>query len=120
MYFATTDVTQNFVTILASNDYQAVPLKLTETAKCGTPIKTDGGKAADGKGAIGILLYDVDITKNPNGAIVVDGIIDYDKAKTAAGDGLTAEVAALAKALPNIIFRNKDGKTYNGAVDAAE
>lgn len=109
--------------ILASNDYQAVPLKIGETGvvKAGTPIKNDGMKAADGKDAIGILLYDVDTARNPNGAVVVDGIINYDKCKANANTDLTATAEELAKALPNITFRDKDGKTYtSGGVAASE
>lgn len=120
MVFKNTDVGHSFNTILASNDYQGVPVTLTESLKAGTPIKNDGGKAADGKQAIGILLYDVDKDVNPNGTVVVDGIIDYDKAKASAGTtDLSATVDALCKELPNIVFRSQ-GKTYVGAIQATE
>lgn len=114
--------------ILASNDYQAVPLKIDEAStvvKAGTPITNDGKKAADGTNAIGILLYDVDTARNPNGAVVVDGIINYDKAKANANTDLTASAQDLAKALPNLVIRekvsDKDSKTYtSGGVQASE
>lgn len=98
--------------ILASNDYQAVPLALTETDKvlAGMPITKAGKAAPAGTGAIGILLYDVDPTKNPNAAIVVDGIIDWGKCK-AHNTSITATDAAIAKILPNITFR-ENGETY--------
>lgn len=119
MNFSSTTVGGPSVTILASNDYQAVPIAITEAelVKAGMPIKNTGKKAEDGSEAIGILLYDVDPTKNPNGAVVVDGVIDWDKAKTYSGASATAE--DMSKALPNIVFRDKitgtDTKTYAGA-----
>lgn len=102
------------IEILASNDYQAVPLALTESevVKGGMPITQAGKAAKDGSGAIGILLYDVDPNRNPNAAIVVDGIVDWGKCKKNSGATATAE--AMAKALPNITFR-EDGKTYGFA-----
>lgn len=118
MNFSSTTV-GGTVEILASNDYQAVPLAVTETelVKAGMPMKNDGKKAADGSEAIGILLYDVDPKVNPNGAVVVDGIIDWAKAKEHSKATATAE--DMAKALPNIVFRDKitdtDTKTYAGA-----
>lgn len=108
--------------ILASNEYQAVPLKLTDSGvvKAGTPIKNDGSKIAAGTDAIGILLYDVDTDRNPNGSVVVKGIINWDKCKDYAGEDANAEIADIAKALPNIVFRDKEGKTYVGGAAASE
>lgn len=121
MVFKTTDITSSIKTILASDTYQAVPITLTESLKAGTPIKNDGTKAADGKQAIGILLYDVDKDENPNGAVVVSGIVDFAKAKASADSDLTASSAEdLAAAIPNLIFRDKDGKTYTGTSKAQE
>ena len=104
------------IEILASNDYQAVPLKIDDAAevKAGMPIKNDGTKAEDGNGAIGILLYDVDPARNPNGAVVVDGIINWAKCKASVGESLSIEAEAISKLLPNITFRDADGKTYIG------
>lgn len=111
--------------ILASNDYQAVPIKLTANAKAGMPVKNTGETSADGSDAIGILLYDVDIASNPNGAVVVDGIIDWAKCKahnTETLDSLNA--SDIAKKLPNIVFRDgiatAESKTYVGGAAAAE
>lgn len=119
MYFDTKSVAGT-VEILASNDYQAVPLKLDETGKvlAGMPITNAGKKAPSGSGAIGILLYDVDCDRNPNSAIVVDGIIDWAKVKAHNSD-VTADVETIAAAMPNIVFRevggeDGDGKTYVG------
>lgn len=113
MVFSSTSVGGPSVTILASNDYQAVPITISgqEVVKAGMPIKQDGTKVEAGTEAIGILLYDVDPKVNPNGAVVVDGIIDWAKCKASVGDSLTATAADMSKALPNIVFRDDIPKT---------
>ena len=68
------------VEILASKDYQAIPIKVATpgsgtVVKAGTPLNSSG-ESTTGSGAVGILLYDVDTAINPNGAAVVQGIID--------------------------------------------
>lgn len=97
------------IEILASDDFQAIPIEVTETAlvKAGTPLTKAGKKALAGTGAAGYLRYDVDPTINPNGALVVDGIVDYAKAKTNAG--ITASLADLQAAIPNVILRDNTG-----------
>ena len=102
------------VEILASNDYQAIPIKVSETntvVKAGTPLTKAGLKALDGTGAVGILRHNVDTSVNPNGALVVDGIIDYKKIKEYAG--VTASAAGLHDAIPAIYFR-EDVKAQEG------
>ena len=97
--------------ILASKDYQSVPIKVADPSgvpglvKAGTPLTSEGA-ATTGSGAVGILLYDVDTSANPNGAIVVQGIIDAAKAQ--AHCGLTY-VSALYAALPGVVFRTNIG-----------
>lgn len=100
------------VEILASNDFQAIPAEIavaqgasSTVVKAGTPIDASG-LAVDSTDPVGILLYDVDTAVNPNGAVVVDGIIDATKA--AAHSGVTYDSALMA-ALPNIIFRTNIG-----------
>ena len=109
MQFSETSVASTF-TILASNDYQAIPIKVATpgsgtVVKAGTPL-TAAGASTTASGAIGILLYDVDTAKNPNGALLVDGIIDSTKAQAHSGvtygDGLPA-------AVPKITFRTNIG-----------
>lgn len=102
------------VEILASNDYQAVPIKVAvpgsgTVVKAGTPL-TAAGASTTGSGAVGILLYDVDTAVNPNGAAVVHGIIDATKAQTHSG---VTYVSALYSALPGVVFRTNIG--VNGA-----
>ena len=95
------------VEILASKDFQAIPVKVTGSAvlKAGTPV-TAAGASTTGANAAGILLYDVDPTKNPNGAAVVAGIIDATKAQAHSG---VTYVEALYTALPAITFRTNIG-----------
>lgn len=102
------------VEILASKDYQAIPVTVAGSSelKAGTPV-TAAGESTTGSGAIGILLYDVDPAKNPNGAAVVQGIIDSTKAQTNSG---VTYVSALYEALPGVIFRTNIG--VNGETGA--
>lgn len=100
------------VEILASKDFQAIPAKVTvatdaesTVVKAGTPI-TAQGASTTGSGAIGVLLYDVDTAVNPNGAAVVQGIIDATKAQAHSGVSYTD---ALYSALPGIVFRTNIG-----------
>lgn len=98
------------VEILASKDFQGIPIKVAtpETGtvvKAGTPL-TAAGVATTGSGAIGILLYDVDTAKNPNAAVVVQGIIDAAKAQSHSG---VTYVSALYEALPGVVFRTNIG-----------
>jgi len=100
--------------ILASNDYQAVPIKVatpsgegvtTTVVKAGTPL-TAAGASTTGANAVGVLLYDVDTAENPNGAAVVQGIINATKAQSHSG---VTYAAALYTALPGIVFRTNIG-----------
>jgi len=109
MKFAETSIAGG-VEILASNDYQAVPIKVatpsgegvtTTIVKAGTPL-TAAGASTTGANAVGVLLYDVDTAENPNGAAVVQGIIDATKAQAHSG---VTYASALYTALPGIVFR---------------
>lgn len=98
------------VEILASKDFQAIPIKVATpgsgtVVKAGTPL-TSAGASTTGSGAVGVLLYDVDTAENPNGAAVVQGIIDATKAQAHSG---VTYVDALYSALPGVIFRTNIG-----------
>ena len=114
MKFNTTSVGGG-VEILASKDFQAIPVTVAEpvggstVVKAGTPLTADGA-ATTGSGAIGVLLYDVDTAENPNGAAVVQGIIN---ATVAQEHSAVTYVSALYEALPGIVFRTNIG--VNGA-----
>lgn len=116
MKFSKTTIGES-VEILACKDFQSVPIKVATPGsgtlvKAGTPL-TDEGASTTGSGAVGILLYDVDTAENPNGAIVVQGIIDANKAQAHSG---VTYVSALYSALPGVIFRTNIG--VNGATGA--
>ena len=106
MKFAKTSYAGN-VEILASNDFQAIPIKVAgdSVVKAGTPL-TAAGASTTGANAVGILLYDVNPLANPNGAIVVQGIIDATKAQAHCS---VSYADALYAALPGIIFRTNTG-----------
>lgn len=111
MIFDTTTVAGT-VEILASKDFQAIPVKVTvdtdaasTVVKAGAPIDASGA-ATTGAGAVGVLLYDVDTAVNPNGAAVVQGIIDATKAQAHSGVTYTD---ALYSALPGVVFRTNIG-----------
>lgn len=96
------------VEILASKDFQAIPIKVATpgegtVVKAGTPL-TSAGASTTGASAVGILLYDVDTALNPNGAIVVQGIIDSEKAQ--AHCGVSYNTSDLKSALPGIVLRD--------------
>lgn len=102
------------VEILASKDFQAIPIKVatpsgegvtTTIVKAGTPL-TSAGASTTGSGAVGILLYDVDTAANPNGAAVVQGIINSTKAQAHSG---VTYASGLYTALPGIVFRTNIG-----------
>ena len=98
------------VEILASKDFQAIPVKVATpgsgtVVKAGTPLNASG-ESTTGSGAIGVLLYDVDTAKNPNGAAVVQGIIDATKAQA---HSEVTYASALYSALPGIVFRTNIG-----------
>lgn len=102
------------VEILASKDFQAIPIKVatpsgegvtTTVVKAGTPL-TAAGASTTGANAVGVLLYDVDTAENPNGAAVVQGIIDATKAQAHSG---VTYAAALYTALPGVVFRTNIG-----------
>lgn len=99
------------VEILAADDFKAIPLKVATPGSgtvvyAGTPL-TSAGASTTGADAVGILLYDVDTAKNPNGAVVVEGIIDSVKAQ--AHCDVEYSVSDLKAALPGVVLRGNIG-----------
>ena len=82
MKFKKTDVA-GAVEILASNDFTAIPFTTTTAKKAGEKLTVDS--------RVGVVLYDVDPDENPNGSLLVAGVIDAVKAKEHSGTDLTAE-----------------------------
>lgn len=112
MKYKTTDNIGGTTEITASQLFQAIPITVaapsggdTTIIKAGTPLKEDG-TSTTGAGAVGILLYDVDTANNPNGSIVVAGIVDSTKAQSVSG---VTYADALYAALPAITFRTNIG-----------
>lgn len=105
------------VEILASKDFQSIPVKIVGTGvvKAGMPIKLDGTAVAAGTGAAGILLYDVDPNENPNAALVVAGIVDWAKCKE--HSGATATATTMSGILPAITFRENIGVNADDTAD---
>lgn len=97
------------VEILAANVFTGIPVKVAGPGivLAGTPLTIEGAKANDGTGAAGILLYDVNTDANPNGTIVVAGVINKKVAEAHAGVTYSAE--ALKAAVPGIVLRNNVG-----------
>lgn len=103
-------------TILASNDYTAIPFTVTETAavKAGYPMTLAGKKAAVSGdtgaktiNADGILLYDVDPNENPNASLLIRGVIDTKKAAASSSFTFDADaIKALKTAVPGIFCRD--------------
>lgn len=107
MKYTTTQVAGT-IEFLAANDFTAIPQAITGSGvvKAGTPI-LDTGAAGAIANAIGILLYDVDVDANPNGALLVRGVVDLTKMNAHSGLSLTA--ADIKSALPGIVCRENIG-----------
>ena len=121
MKYTNTPVSAPESTILAADTYVAIPFTVKETnaVPAGYPMAKTGLKAAATTGtsaadaatdAIGILLHTVDPAVNPNGALLIQGVVDQKKAKASSGFSFTADdVAALHKAVPAVFFRDNIG-----------
>lgn len=102
------------VEFLAADGFVAIPGHIagSTAVKAGSPIDADGAVVEDptAQGAetpVGILLYDVDPTHNPNCALLVQGVVDLTKMN--AHSGLTLTAAGINAALPGIICRTNIG-----------
>lgn len=100
--------------ILAADNFTAIPIKLAATSgtiPAGTPLTAAGVAALDGTNAVGILLYDANPADNPNVAMVVSGVIDYNKIVGHAG--VTASASTLHSAIPGVYFRTDVPEAIN-------
>ena len=119
MKYTNTPVLAPESTILAADTYVAIPFTVTETdvVKAGYPMAKTGKKASATTGvsdaavtdAIGILLHTVDPAVNPNGALLIQGVIDVDKAKLSGFTYSANDIAALKKAVPAVFCRTDVG-----------
>lgn len=98
------------VEILATDVFTAIPIVVDdeELVKAGTPLTAAGVPvtATSFTTAAGLLLYDVDPTENPNGALLVQGVVDATKA--ASHSGVTLDTTF---DVPGIILRSDIGVT---------
>ena len=92
------NVAAGSVEFLAADDFVAIPVKLSANTLAGTVVVYDG--------VTGLLLYDLDVSKNPNGAMLVQGVVDQKKAEAHSGATITSTNKA---AMPGIVFRNNIG-----------
>lgn len=120
MKYTNTPVSAPESTILAADTYVAIPFTVKETSavQAGYPMTKTGLKAAAttdtsaidaATDVIGILLHTVDPAVNPNGALLIQGVIDVDKAKLSGFPYSTNDIAALKKAVPAVFCRINDG-----------
>lgn len=91
-------------TILASRDYQSRPITVAGSVPvpAGSPMTSAGVTAATESQAVGILLHDVDPNVNPNGALLVQGLVNARVART--HSGATLDAATLKVACPGIVL----------------
>ena len=101
---STTTVGFGEILIGQTKDHTLIPLDLAmpdegKIVKAGTPINADG-EATTGYGAIGILLYDVNVARSPSGTLVKGGGINATAAQARAGawDGCIRDF------LPDVVF----------------
>ena len=96
------------VEILAADDFVAIPICVTEAAAVPAGmLRTAAGMkvaATSYDTAVGMLLYDVDPTENPNGALLVQGVVDKKKIEDHASITLDATFD-----VPGIILRDNIG-----------
>lgn len=108
------------VEILAAKEFTPVPFSVTETTvvKAGQPMTLAGKNATYTAGqsgaagttnADGILLYDVDPNEDPNGVLIVGGVIDGKKAAAHSGASIDAIKAAGKAAIPGVNVRTNIG-----------
>ena len=104
------------VEFLAADDFVAIPFKLAAdnsgtavgVVKAGTPVLSTGLASSTGQSCIGIVLYDTDTARNPNCAILKQGVVDLKKMKSHSGlSGITA--AYIQAALPGVVVREDIG-----------
>ena len=76
MKFTETEISGNRIEFLASTKYLAIPHTFETDTKSGALVEVTDGLGNTKKG---ICLYDVTVANNPNGAVVVFGIVQTNK-----------------------------------------
>lgn len=76
MKFTETDISGNRIEFLASTKYLAITHTFEADTKSGALVEVTDGLGNTKKG---ICLYDVTVADNPNGSVVVFGLVQTDK-----------------------------------------
>lgn len=76
MKFTETEILGNRIEFLASAKYLAIPHTFEADTKSGALVEVTDGLGNTKKG---LCLYDVTVANNPNGAVVVFGIVQTNK-----------------------------------------
>ena len=76
MKFTETNIVGNRIEFLASAKFKAINHTFEADTKSGEFVEITDGAGTKHKG---ICLYDVSVDGNPNGAVVVEGIINTNK-----------------------------------------
>lgn len=76
MKFTETEISGNRIEFLASTKYLAIPHTFEADTKSGALVEVTDGLGNTKKG---LCLYDVTVANNPNGAVVVFGIVQTNK-----------------------------------------
>lgn len=100
MKYTLTDITVGSE-IFYNDDWAAEPYKFSVDAKAGDIV--------DGHG---VVVYDVTVANNPNGAVAYRGVVNFERI-TEDQQPTTTQVAAF----PMIKWRKKDGTYFTGKAE---
>ena len=100
---------------LASKDFNSVPCTISgsDVVKAGSPITSAGALATTESQAVGLLMYDVDPTKNPNGALLVQGVVNAVIARQYSGRPLVK--STIEGAVPGLYLRENAPTRYTAS-----
>lgn len=100
---------------LASKDFNSVPCTIagTDIVKAGSPITSAGAVASTESQAVGLLMYDVDPTVDPNGALLVQGVVNARMARQYSGCPLVKDT--IEGAVPGLYLREDAPLRYTAS-----
>ena len=97
---------------LASKDFNSIPCTVSGdgTIKAGSPITSAGALATTESQAVGLLMYDVTPAINPNGALLVQGVVNARIARQYSGRPLVK--STIEGAVPGLYLRENAPLRY--------
>lgn len=100
---------------LASKDFNSVPCTVagSDIVKAGSPMTSAGAVATTESQTVGLLMYDVDPSKNPNGALLVQGVVNAVMARQISGRPLVK--STIESACPGLYLRENAPKRYTAS-----